>query len=122
MSSGHYQFRPYNNLPYLYNDAYIVPNYAAWQNYTVPFGTFPGDFYVPHNFYPRNEFNQTQAVVVKQTDDGAWCPQQTTVVKDFNGTSFCSFNGRKIQAVKSLAEAESSVSWPSDIQLNTINN
>ena len=125
--SSHYLFRQYNYLPNYYGYQYFIPQSAAWSNYTVPFATPPGDFYQPHYYYPRNDFEQTPNVTCFQTNDNRFCPTNTRVVVSassssaspsqmkFNPTrtTLCEFpNQVQVSSVQSLAVCENPNSWP----------
>jgi hypothetical protein len=113
--SSHYLFRQYNNLPNYFGYQYFIPQSAAWANYTVPFATPPGDFYQPHYYYPRNDFEQTPNVTCFQTNDNRFCPTNTTVTSSTTdrGTTLCEFPNRvQVSSVKNLAVCENPNSWP----------
>ena len=106
--SSHYLFRQYNNLPNYYGYQYFVPQVPAWSNYTVPFAIAPGDFYQPHYYYPRNDFEQTPNVTCTQTFDNRFCPTNASIAPQM-----CKFpNGVQITSAKSLAQCEDPNSWP----------
>ena len=112
---SHYLYRNYNSLPNYYGYQYFIPQTAAWSNYTVPFATPPGDFYQPHYFYPRNDFNQTPTVPCKPTADNRFCPMASNVISSpsSSSSSTCEFvNRRRISSTQSLAECEDPNSWP----------
>ena len=119
--SSHYFFRSYNNLPNYFGDAYVPPNYAAWQNYTVPFSTPPGWFYSPHYYSPRNTFAEVNNVVCKQTSDSRYCPQVTNVIgvlsnsSNMTHPSMCQLGNRQFTSTQTLAECEFPGSWPPDV-------
>jgi hypothetical protein len=117
---SHYLYRNYNNLPNYYGYAYTIPQTAAWANYTVPFWTPPGDFYQPHYYYPRNDFNQSPTVTCQQTYDNRYCPTRSEVVTSVNGMSVCSFSGnsRNVSSTQSLAECEDPNAWPAEYVSN----
>lgn len=115
--SAHYLFRSYNNLPNYYGYQYFIPQTAAWNNYTVPFATPPGDFYQPHYYYPNNDFNQTPTVTCTRTFDNRFCPTNTVISKQT-----CEFpNSIKITSAQSLAQCENPTSWPAALITQYIN-
>ena len=114
MSNSHYLNRPYNNLPNYYGYQYLIPDYAAWKNYTVPFWTPPGYFYEPHYYYPRNDSDQVQNVVCKQTPDQRYCPINAGVVQGSNNVSMCVFGDRKITSERDLSSCTNPISWPAE--------
>lgn len=123
--SSHYFNRPYFNLPNYYGDAYIPPNYAAWNNYSVPFALPTGYFYSPHYYSPRNDFQEITNVVCKSTSDNRYCPITTEVIspKKINEQlyvpSMCLFDqNRLISSTQTLAECEYPGNWPMEISKN----
>lgn len=114
---SHYLYRDYNRLPNYYSYAYLVPQTAAWANYTVPFWTPPGEFYQPHYYYPRNDFDQQPTVPCKQTHDNRYCPQNSTLYQMDGFPTVCGFvNGRAVTSTFSLAECSDPNSWPMEYQ------
>lgn len=110
---SHFIYRDYNFLPNYYGYAYMIPQTAAWANYTVPFLTPPGEFYQPHYYYPRNDFEQQPTVPCHQTHDNRFCPEKSTPHKVDGSPTVCGFtNGRAVTSTLSMAECQSSLSWP----------
>jgi hypothetical protein len=118
--SAIYQNTPYNSLPnFFFGNAYVMPNFPTWMNYTVPFPTFPGDFYTPHYYYPRNDFNQVPNVVCQVTPDNRYCPMETNIVVPKTGhVSLCELNNRYASSEESLAACQSIQSWPLEFYKN----
>lgn len=110
--SSHYFYRPGNYLSNYFGYQYLAPQYAAWQNYTVPFYTPPGWFYEPHYYYPRNDSQQLPSVVCKNTTDGRFCPLSSN--EYHANPSMCQMGDRTISSVSSLAECEFPGTWPVD--------
>lgn len=113
--SSHYLYRPYNTLPNYYGYQYLVPQTAAWANYTVPFYTPPGWFYQPHYYYPRNDSEQTPTVPCATTHDNRYCPLGSRVVDDGVPTtvSECQFPDRvRVTSASSLAQCTDPATWP----------
>ena len=115
---SHYFYRPYNNLPNFYGYAYNVQQFAAWNNYTVPFALNPmGYFYEPHYYYPRNDSEQVPVVVCKSNPDKTrFCPFNANMkydgVKSVNNV-VCTFDNRtNVTAAESLAECQFPGRWP----------
>lgn len=113
---SNYFYQPYNGLPNFYGDAYVAPNYAAWQNYTVPFFTYPGWFYDPHYYAPRNDASQVPIIPCKMSDDhNFFCPEVSNFTNgaQSSGIVYCDFGGgRKETAPKTLAECQMPMRWP----------
>lgn len=114
---SHYYYRGSNFLPNYYGYQYLIPTSAAWANYTVPFLTPPGEFYQPHYYYPRNDFNQQPTVPCNQTPDNRYCPQNSTQHQVNGSPTVCGFvNGRAVTSTFSLAECQDPNAWPLEYQ------
>jgi hypothetical protein len=118
--SSHYFFRPNNFLPNYYGYAYLVPNYVARQNYTVPFALPPGDFYEPHYYYPRNDAEQRSVVICRPTQDNRFCPVNSNVVLSQKNSdiSHCNFGSMMVSSAQSEAECQDPRRWPDAIENN----
>lgn len=115
----HYRARGYYGLPNLYGYAYYVPDFAYTQNYTVPFYTYPGWFYRPHAYYPRNRYTMENNVVCQATSDpNAYCPKNATLATS-NGVKMCSFQDGTMQtAAESMSQCQDPGNWG----INRVNN
>lgn len=111
---SHYLYRAYNTLPHYYGYQYLVPQPAAWLNYSVPFATPPGWFYEPHYFYPRNDFAAAATVPCESTHDNRFCPLGARVVDAPTvSPSRCLFPDRvQVTSASSLAQCQDPHTWP----------
>ena len=111
--AAHYYSRPYSQLPNYFGYQYIIPQYSAWSNYTIPYAVFPGDFYVPHYYGVRNDSEQLPTVVCNQTKDGRYCPVAATEIQVPNSAvSACQFADRVVSSTPTLAQCNAPQSWP----------